>query len=394
MILQIKDCAKDLVRYLRRDDPNEKTVRRELLKTDVISNDLIPLLKVLKPGKKDAELFDLTLRLLVNLTQSALNCFELKIPEDKLKYNIFIEIDNYLKKTKEPFTDEQFCQVICDKLKEIVSKSWEDREEEEDMIAERILYLIRNMLQMKPCDEDIANRLETDINAHDMMILSLHKAKLFETLIDLTDSTNYIKYSPHVLEIIVLALRDQSPEELAKVSDKEVNLKSKRSVVEKSKDSDELAKLLNKDKQAKKVNNKLRMNSRHSRFMGTYVATNMKSINDDNNLIVHKQARNMGDLLDDQSKIGLKKSKNKLALESEDCQQHRSVLFIRIILKEFCSRFMKQSYNIFLRNVRDLIQRKKLEDEEVCYYYWLIQFLTEFNRNTDFDEQLKLEQIK
>ena len=172
-----------MVRYLRRDDPNEKTVRRELLKTDVISNDLIPLLKILKTGKKDAELFDLTLRLLVNLTQSALNCFELKIPEDKLQYNIFIEIDNYLKKTKEPFTDEKFCQVLCDKLKEIVEKNWEDREEEEEMIAERILYLIRNMLQMKPCDEDTANRLETDINAHDMMILSLHKVKLFFPMI-------------------------------------------------------------------------------------------------------------------------------------------------------------------------------------------------------------------
>lgn len=76
---------------------------------------------------------------------------------------------------------------------------------------------------------------------------------------------------------------------MAKVSDREVNLNSKRSVVEKEKDSDELAKLLNKDKQAKKINNKLRMNSRHSRFMGTYVASNMKSINDDNALIVHKQ---------------------------------------------------------------------------------------------------------
>ncbi len=146
----------------------------------------------------------------------------------------------------------------------------------------------------------------------------------------MTESTNFIKYSPHILETIVLALRDQSPEELAKVNDKDaaVNLMSKRSVVEKNKDSDELAKLLNKDKQAKKVNNKLRMNSRHSRFMGTYVATNMKSINDDNNLIVHKQARNMGDLLDDQSKIGVKKSKNKLALESDDVQQHRYVLLL------------------------------------------------------------------
>ncbi len=70
-----------------------------------------------------------------------------------------------------------------------------------------------------------------------------------------------------------------------------MNLNSKRSMVEKEKDSDDLAKLLNKDRQSKKTNNKFRMNSRHSRFMGTYVATNIKSINDDNNLIVHKQVR-------------------------------------------------------------------------------------------------------
>ena len=49
--------------------------------------------------------------------------------------------------------------------------------------------------------------------------------------------------------------------------------------------------------------------------MGTYVAVNMKSINDDNNLIVHKQAKNMSDLLDDSSKKIMKKAKNKLVLE-------------------------------------------------------------------------------
>jgi len=64
-----RDClnaSKDLIRYLRRDDPTEKNIRRELLKSDVITNDLIPLIKTIK-AKKDAELFDLTLRLLVNL---------------------------------------------------------------------------------------------------------------------------------------------------------------------------------------------------------------------------------------------------------------------------------------------------------------------------------------
>jgi hypothetical protein len=40
------------------------------------------------------------------------------------------------------------------------------------------------------------------------------------------------------------------------------------------------------------------------------------------------------------------------------------------------------------------MQRKKLEDDEICYYYWLIQFLTEFNRNSEYDEQTKMEMIK
>ncbi len=170
---------------------------------------MIPLLKVLKVDKKDTELFDITLRLLVNLTQSALNCFELKVPDNKLQYNIFIEIDSNLKKTKEPFTDEKFIQIICNRLHEIVSKSWEDRPEEEDMIVERILFLIRNVLQIKESEDDETNRLETDINSQDLLILSLHNAKLFETLTLMIESNNFIKYSSHILEIIVLSLHDQ-----------------------------------------------------------------------------------------------------------------------------------------------------------------------------------------
>lgn len=193
---------------MRRDDPNEKTVRRELLKSDVISNDLIPLIKVLKP-KKDAELFDLVLRLLVNLTQSAFNCFELQIPEDKLKYNIFIEIDNYLIKTKEPFSNESFIKVITDRLREIVNKSWEDRPEEEDLIAERILFLIRNVLQIKLSDDDVENRLETDLNSHDLMLLCFHKSNVFDIIVDMTSSNNHSKYFINLLEIMNLILRDQ-----------------------------------------------------------------------------------------------------------------------------------------------------------------------------------------
>ena len=182
-------------------------MRRELLKSDIISNDLIPLIKILKP-KKDAELFDLVLRLLVNLTQSALNCFELKIPEDKLQYNIFLEIDNYLLKAKEPFANESFIKIISERLKEIISKSWEDRPEEEDLIAERILFLIRNILEIKLSDDD-ENRLETDLNSHDLLLLGFHKANILEIIVEMTSSADHSKYYGNILEIISLILRDQ-----------------------------------------------------------------------------------------------------------------------------------------------------------------------------------------
>ena len=62
-----------------------------------------------------------------------------------------------------------------------------------------------------------------------------------------------------------------------------------------------------KDNQMRK-HNKTKLNPRHSRFMGTYIVQNMKSINDNNKLIVHKAAKNMDDLLDDSSKKSIRKS--------------------------------------------------------------------------------------
>ena len=43
---------------------------------------------------------------------------------------------------------------------------------------------------------------------------------------------------------------------------------------------------------------------------------------------------------------------------------------------------------------KDLMQRKQMEDDEISYFYWLARFMLEFNRNTDLDEQTKLDQIR
>ncbi|RNA36098.1 timeless -like protein, partial [Brachionus plicatilis] len=77
-----------------------------------------------------------------------------------------------------------------------------------------------------------------------------------------------------------------------------------------------------------------------------------------------------------------------------DEQQRKSVLYIRIILKKFCSLFLQEACGLFFKSVKDLLQRKSLDDDETCFFYWLVQFFTEFTRNSEFDEQTKLDLIK
>ena len=69
---------KDLIRFLRRDDANHE-VRRALGGMGVVKSDLVP---ILRDHSNHRELFDVTLRLLVNLTNPELLLFKEELPED------------------------------------------------------------------------------------------------------------------------------------------------------------------------------------------------------------------------------------------------------------------------------------------------------------------------
>lgn len=73
--------------------------------------------------------------------------------------------------------------------------------------------------------------------------------------------------------------------------------------------------MLQKKDQHMRKHNMARLNPRHSRFVGTYVAMNMKSISNAHNQICHKPARDMVDILDDGNKKISKKPRHRLATE-------------------------------------------------------------------------------
>ncbi|KAK6970089.1 protein timeless, partial [Biomphalaria glabrata] len=94
------DCietVKDLIRFLRRDN-DICEIRRQLGHTQILQNDLIPLVKFYH---KDKALFETVIKLLVNLTQPVITCWNNQIPDEKTLRNYCIEVEGYLQDYKE-----------------------------------------------------------------------------------------------------------------------------------------------------------------------------------------------------------------------------------------------------------------------------------------------------
>ncbi|CAB4057174.1 TIMELESS [Lepeophtheirus salmonis] len=179
------ECIKDLIRYLRRDDGDHE-IRRTLGSIGVFSSDII---YILREFPDDEDLFDACLRLSVSLTSPELILFREELPEEKKTRNYYLELTNYRTHYKESLRDLPL---------------WTDQ----DLLFERILIFIRNVLQTP-------DKLP---HVHDEIIWALHKAGIADLILFIASSDDQITYCLHVLEIISLIFRDQEPESLIKAT--------------------------------------------------------------------------------------------------------------------------------------------------------------------------------
>lgn len=141
-------CVKDLIRALREDDSSCE-IRRHLGQAGILQKDLIPILL----GCSDnTVLRNDVIRLLVNLTQPAYLCFGSSFPKAKESdaMKCFMEVESYLRHYKEEFTVENVMNVIGTVLAELCQKDWDEREDDDVIVIERILLLFRNILHVTP----------------------------------------------------------------------------------------------------------------------------------------------------------------------------------------------------------------------------------------------------
>lgn len=119
--------------------------------------------------------------------------------------------------------------------------------------------------------------------------------------------------------------------------------------------------------------------ARHSRFGGTYVFKNLKSISE-NDVICHQALERAVQMDFNREKTKQKRS-FRLAVESEKIER-QSAFSIRLFLREYCIEILTSAYNNLVRQVRRVLERNSdgFTGHDDSYLLWAIRFFMEFNR--------------
>ncbi|ODN02653.1 Protein timeless [Orchesella cincta] len=363
-------CMKDLILYLRRDD-DDHSARRLLGQAQVLGRDLLPLFKY---NHKEPKLWDLGLRLLVNLTHPALLLYDEEVPKNKKYLNYYNQLLGYLRTYKEDFVDKVVWKILAEKLRQLLNLEWDKRMEHDRITIERILIVIRNILHV-PADPSEERRADDDTSLHDRILMVMHISGFEDLLLYAAVSETTQEFSVLILEIMSWMLREQTGEQLAKTQ-------LARNEDDKIKDERELVRMREKEAVLKTIQLQ-KLPTRHSRFGGTFVVRDMKAPSG-RDLLCHKPITSVTDLSLDSTKKRKRVASNRKPINDEDSTR-RSTIPIRIILKDFCTSFLVDgTYNQMMSFVKDGIVRGRTEDNDETYYLWGMKFFMEFNRHHQF----------
>ncbi|XP_050450903.1 protein timeless homolog [Cataglyphis hispanica] len=373
------DVIKDLIRYLRRDDDTH-TIRRFLGRTKLLQTDLV---KIFIHHVKYTELWDVLLRLLINLTSSTFVIYNEQIPTEKTMYSLYQQINSHLQEYKAALTDENVWLTVAGRLGKLLNIDSTERGEENELTLERILVFIRNVLQVPPNDND--KRGDNDATVHDEILFAFHASGIVDILLFIVSNNKEQQYHMQILEIISLMLREQNASQLAASG-------LQRSTAEKENDEAKLVALRKKELHEKMDKIKKYAGSRHSRFGGTYIVRNMKATGE-NQMICHKPYQKIETLEFGHNKKRVKRRKDKMGVQDAKVER-TSVLSVRLFLKEFCVEFLSGAYNPVMKFARScIINVTHDEASETTSYLWALRFFMEFNRHYKFEVKYVSETI-
>ncbi|XP_033235075.1 protein timeless homolog [Drosophila pseudoobscura] len=367
---------KHLIWILRRDLDNHE-YRRHLGRAKVLQTDLVYMLP---DYVHHEELSDLLIRLLVILTNPTLLLYREGPPSDNHGRKVFMELIDILQGYKAAFAKDKIWTALFDKLKQALEIGFAIRSEEQNLLIERILVLVRNVLQV-PANPEAECRADNDASLHDQVIWALHQTGMLDLVLFVISSPDEEQFHLHGLEIVCLLYREQSAESLADAS-------LQRSLSEKQRDQQELLAARRRERARRQARPPT---GRHSRFGGTYVIRNMKSVSD-RDVICHQALERVASIDFDREKQQQKRSHRHIKEEAQVTR--RSAFTVRLCLREYCTEVLRSAYNTLVRQVRRVLERNAgSSSHDDSYLLWAIRFFMEFNRLSGLQLQLVSESL-
>uniref|UniRef100_A0A0K8V7G8 Protein timeless n=1 Tax=Bactrocera latifrons TaxID=174628 RepID=A0A0K8V7G8_BACLA len=365
-----------LIWILRRDLENHE-YRRHLGHAKVLQTDLVHMLH---DYVHDPEYTDALVRLMVILTNPTLLLYREGPPKDFHSRKVFMELIEISQGYKSAFTQDKVWVPLYGIMKKGLEIDWAIRSEEQSLMIERVLVLIRNVLQV-PANPEAECRADNDASLHDQVIWALHQSGLMDLVLFVVSSPDEHQFHLHGLEILCLLYREQTAESLADAS-------LQRSIAEKQRDEQELLAARRRERQ--------RLQSkpptmRHSRFGGTYVIRNMKSVSD-RDIICHQPLERVMSIDFDREKNQQKRSFRHVKENVE--LTRRSAFSVRLCLREFCIEILRSAYNTLVRQVRRVLERNAgTDNHDDSYLLWAVRFFMEFNRLSGMQLELVSESL-
>ena len=370
-------CLKDLLKFMRIENQQTFTTRRQLGNCNFLTTDLAPLIK--QHCLKENALFDYCLRLLSSLTTPPILLFKEQVPDEKETRKIYLDLQQHVFNYKQDLAnDVMFWSVIAKQMSKILQMDLDKREEEDKVMLERMLILIRNVLHVASQDEE--DVIAGENNTHDNLLISMKKACILDILIYICQTIAEHEFAFHVLEIFSLVYREQNAEILATLTNS-----LRLSEAEKRKDIEHLKELRARTRSTNTINSSI---PQFSRFKdATYVFKNLKSIGS-NDVITHKAVSDISELNLDRNKKVVRKAKNRRHIQDQNlCNPHSSSLELKSYLRDLATTFISTSYNLLMKTVRYYLERSKSQENDETYFIWTAYFFMEFNRcsNADVD---------
>ncbi|KAL6533264.1 hypothetical protein OROMI_027376 [Orobanche minor] len=367
------DSLKDLLRFLRRDDPEKRDVFKQVCKWNIVGNDLIPIIEY---SPEDRNLVLNAVKVLVFLT----------MPVEPKSIDIPHQIE-YLWSLKSAITFSDIIPVIVSLLESplenlekgsnlmigymITSESFT---EDDWKLVQLVLTLFRNILAIQDIStHQIAGGLATQfITLRDKLLELLFNENVMDLILVLSQHTGgshgFLRQDNLLfLDIFYNVFKGQEPELIAKayLKGSKVDVAAEYSVTS--------LQSIMKEEQEKRRLTRFHSLSCYSQLSGTFTRVSLDgskallkgnpSATADTSLKAHKNPRDSS-----KREIG-----NLAALPSTKNQ-------ILLLLADFISQFLIGGYNVLMQSIREDIEKENQEvfSSDVVTFFKLAEFVTSF----------------